>query len=123
MEISTGAMKLNDLGDWIQYRVACECSHPECDAALIFELEEEDGSIIVTFYKKMRLTSYWSAKNWFHEKWLRICKAFRLLMTGVIEVEDDMIFVEGKNLETLYQVLHEGIMYLNIHKDRKHYWK
>lgn len=67
-----GIMQTNDWGDSKVYRVACECSNPDCDHNVWVEADEHD--ISVTIYTTTR-TNFWSKSRW-HHIWTLLTKGY-----------------------------------------------
>jgi len=89
-------MKMDEYKDHIQYRAACQCGNPDCDMHLFFEVDKELNNITLQIYKNLTWASYWQSTNWFHEMWVRIKTAFKILFTGYIRVEETFIMQENQ---------------------------
>lgn len=62
-KISTGVMDLTreNQGDFVYYRVACDCSSQECDCVIQMEYDKDFGDISISFYKDLHTEQkYWS---------------------------------------------------------------
>lgn len=78
-----GILKTNDWGDTKVYRVACECSSPECDHNVWVEVD--DHNVTVTVYTTTR-TNFWSKTRWQH--------IWTLLTKGYIDTESTICLKE-----------------------------
>lgn len=78
-----GILKTNDWGDTKVYRVACECSNPDCDHNVW--IEADDHNVTVTVYTTTR-TNFWSKTRWQH--------IWTLLTKGYIDTESTICLTE-----------------------------
>lgn len=92
--VSNRIMKLEENKKAVMFRAACDCTDQDCDMTI--DMEVDDGFLYLTLFKKLRWSSYWNCKNWFHDKWLRIKCCLKLLFTGYIEVEESFLMRENQ---------------------------
>ena len=108
---SYGIMKIadwelgNKRGQGAMYRMPCSCGSPDCDMTLCFDLE--DGICMLHLYKNLEWADHWKKKWWHQRMWLRIKAATKLLFTGWIELEDEMV-LDQKQIPDVILALQES---------------
>lgn len=95
-------------GPSIFYKVECDCGGE--DDILTFELEfdKDFGDITLHHYCKMQWADYWGFPNFFQKYWRRIKCAFKVLFTGYIEVDHEMIIYGEPHVQSIIDAYIEG---------------
>lgn len=97
----------NKHGGGASYRIACDCHDPDHDAVIMFDLE--DGIFEIHFYKKLSWSTWWRSEHWYQRAWLRIKAATKILFTGWIELEDELV-VGVDSIPDIIKVFEEAKM-------------
>lgn len=110
-EISKNVMRKNyDL-----WTVACDCGSNDCEPMISLEVDHEDGSMSVVFYKKM-----WTKHSGWHDNrivaaiadyYVRMKVALKVLFMGYYEIEGDMILRDEDHINAMIQALEEAKVY------------
>ncbi len=82
-------LKTHEFEDSVFFRVPCGCGYPEHDVEMAFNLRTREGKF-PDFTLDLTFKVYYTAFRF----WERITKAFRILVTGTIEYEGDVILNE-----------------------------
>lgn len=94
------------------YKIACSCGDPTHECTIIFELE--DGIAEMHFYKRLNW-SPWYKDQWFHKIWERIKAASKILFTGWIEMEDELV-VDYKYIPDIIKAFEESKQMIEIYE-------
>ena len=113
-KISFRTMKLNEYEDAVVYRIPCDCQDSECDVILNFEIDKKINAIYITFYKTIHWSSYWMPKDksWLGKLMFRIKESLKMLFTGHIQMQGDMVILDPKHIEAFEMAIKEGKEYL-----------
>jgi len=95
-----------DFGKSIFYQVGCGCGNKECN--MVVELEYDEGTMYLNFYKDVAFSVYWNDTNIFTRTWRRIKYALRILFTGHIELEETHVFHDPEHIDAFIEALLEG---------------
>jgi hypothetical protein len=97
------------------FRVACDCGSPEHDLIVWFDKEIDD--LTVQFYCDVTaINPYWSDFSFlgfFKKHWWNFKKGLKLIFTGDLEFQHDLILGNKKHIDSLIAVLEEGKAMLN----------
>lgn len=110
MGITRKVMQLYETKDVVVYRVACDCIDPKCDAVVEIEWDSKLNVVSLSIYKKMTVRYIWGLDSWLEDLWNRLKIAVKILFTGYLETEGNMLFLERKHLEMFLHAIKEGIL-------------
>ena len=106
-ELPTGVMKVKDYPNGDSYwRVACECSDPNHDAELWFEVDKEYGDMSLNMSMEIGFYPNWNLNRW--DAFTRQLKtAIKVLFTGRFTTQGSLLLSE-ENVKALEFALTEG---------------
>lgn len=111
-------MSLGAVGKSVFYRVACDCTDPDCDLTLELEANPEDGALYLYMYKKLRNSAYWGyTSDWEPFEWLRVLlnkfrMCWQIVVNGYIEENETLIIKDEEHIESLMKALDEGLLFI-----------
>jgi len=102
----------------VWYRLSCDCMDDEHNTVIALSLED-NGILELAFYKKMSIDLHYygiSYKNTILERVKgnfdvivdRIKKSFKLLFTGTLEIQSDVVLYGEEHVDSLIECLYEG---------------
>lgn len=114
--ISNNVMKLNEWGESILYRVACQCSDPQCDLLIELCINEDDPSLGLTLhmYKDLTASSYSldycnsDFLEFFRVLWNKIKMCSKIIFKGYIKETGELIITSNKHVNAFIEALQEG---------------
>lgn len=96
------------------YQLLCNCGDPEHNWTVDIELDKEWGPQ-VTIYGDMYYYESYSYGNFFSDLWVRITNfkrrlgaVIRLLFTGYLKMNTDLLIMDEKHLDSFMGILEEG---------------
>lgn len=96
----------------VMYRVGCDCLSTDHEATLSLEYNHDLSCVTMTLYKNVAFISYLYDEKKIIDKlrmfWYRLKNAIKLLFTGYLEMEGDLIFDGPDHIDSLIQALKEG---------------
>ena len=101
-------------GTDVRARFICGCTDSGCDVHIDCEYNTEDDELVLMFYKKLKWhESYMTEKNTFFERLSdrlsgykeRFIVACRVLFTGYIDVESDILIHGEKDINSFIELL------------------
>jgi len=119
---SFGIMKTyDDNRSMLSYTLACNCGSPDCAVRIDYEVEKDGFYISMCFSKKL-IWSYNSGINYWTEKSLfrkyiqrptqifsaRFKAALRIMFTGYIDVDGDIILQDERHIQAISDGLQEA---------------
>ena len=136
-KFSKRVMLVNDYGDSITYRCACDCGEAEHDVYIDFEYDKKMSMLFLNFYKdiyffdgfrqnvlwfddvikKVKEKMYKEAIYDFLDDTLfyywknfryRLRKAVRIIFTGYLEMNDEFILQDIEHIDNFIKALEEG---------------
>ena len=108
--ITTGVMKVADYEDAVFYRVACDCTDADHDVTIELEYDKDFNNIYLNFYRKARVWSiYWESSNVFKRIYGRFKSALKILVSGVIEYEDELNLSNPEHVRNFISALEAGL--------------
>ncbi len=116
-------MNLGAVGKSIFYRMACDCTDPDCDLTMEFEANPNDKALYVYLSKKLRNSAYWGySEDWelfdcISFNWLRILinkfkMCWQIVVNGYIEVEETFIIKEEHHINSFFDAVEEGVSFI-----------
>jgi hypothetical protein len=111
-------MNFGAVGRSIFYRIACDCTDPDCDMTLELENNPTDHIFYLHMTKKLRNSAYWGCKyNWGWFDWVeplvsKIRMCWQIIVHGYIEVMESLVIKDEERIKELQNVLDEGIIFL-----------
>ena len=120
-------MKFGQIGQSIFYRVACDCTDPQCDITLDLEYDEDIKRVCLNMYKTLRASAHWDyTGRWGWFDWVRILlnkikMCWTITTKGYIELSETFFLCEEKQIDDFINALHEGrkILLENRGKDNE----
>jgi hypothetical protein len=113
--LSYRVMKTHDSGKAVYYSVACDCL--DNDHQLDLEIEVDDFPIMTLhFYGKMDLPVYWGCTNIASMAWVRVKTAFKILLTGWVDIQNEFILREEAHIDSFIAALEEGKKRVRAHE-------
>ena len=106
--ISTGVMKTNEWENEVMYRVMCECGSNEHDATISMEYDKELNFFSLIFWKNLCWCSRWGTDKWYEKLWKRVSCSLKMLFTGYIEVEEEMLIRDLNHIDDFITALIDG---------------
>lgn len=106
--ISKNVMKTDEYSGTVMYKFNCGCNDDDHITTIEFDYHKDSNDIDITFYKKMSWDSYWNLDNWYERLWSRIKVASKILFTGWIEVDTDVIIKDEEHITSFIEALQEG---------------
>lgn len=132
----------------ISYRLGCDCGEPDHDAHIDIEYDKDLDMVSLIFYKNLSFMPYvYHHENWiddtkelFNEKkfWTaiscclnntigfclrsflyRLKYSLKLLATGYLEFEADLIIQEPEHIKNLIDALKEGQLLMEERKQKE----
>jgi hypothetical protein len=107
----TKIMLLDDVGDEIIYRAACDCCNPEDDVWIDIEYNKSINYVTLLFMTKTHYT-YRPWDSTFMEKiryyGRRICDSIILLFGGRIELESTFMMKDKEHIESFLTAINKG---------------
>lgn len=100
------------------YRYACSCGDPTCDLSLYFENNKEQY-ITLNMYKTLTVSDFCYTDNWFVSIFKRISLAIKLLFTGELKAEGELVITSEEDIRSLINGLNEGIKCIKFNNDNK----
>lgn len=108
--ISNRVMKIGDYKGMILYRAACACGSTNHDLTLVLEYDEKVGDITLSIYNDTEwLSDFTSRLNPFQKLWERIKAALRILFTGYLSTQSELIIDSEEQIIELKRALEEGV--------------
>ena len=108
-EMPFKAMIISESKEWISYRLACSCTSPDHDVHIDIELDKECDIVTLTFYKKMQYADWWGIEqNFIRRIWRRISGAWKLIWSGEIELEEEMLLMEERHIDSFIAILNKA---------------
>ena len=108
-EMPFKAMIISESKEWISYRLACSCTLPDHDVHIDIELDKEHDIVTLTFYKKMRYADWWGVnQNFIRRIWRRILGVWKLIWFGEIELEEEMLLMEERHIDSFIAILNKA---------------
>jgi len=102
------------------YRYACSCGDPKCDIGLYFDYAGP-GYITLNMYKTLTVSDFCIDENWFSMVYTRIKLSLKLLFTGELTVEGDLVVTSEEDVKSLIDGLYEGIEHIRkSNNDKEH---
>jgi hypothetical protein len=114
-------MNFGELGDSIFYRVACDCSDPQCDMTLEFEYDPDYNAIYLNLYNNLIASAHWGYTTkwgWFDFVRVLINKVtmcWKIITVGYIEVSSGFILKDKKQINDFITALETGKKHI-LHK-------
>jgi len=104
---------LSEYDDWIFYRATCSCLNPDHSIDMVLEYDFELNIVTLSLNKNLYYCAhfgiyYGDKLYWIKNIWNRIKGAVKLLLTGYIEVSEEFLFTEKKQLDAFIAALQEG---------------
>ncbi|MGB2828408.1 MAG: hypothetical protein WBC50_09490 [Dehalococcoidales bacterium] len=99
-------METGKYDDAIFYRVDCACSSDRCGLHMELSYEKDINELSLYLYKNLSFRSYNSSR--IVSAWLRIKGALKILFTGYIEVNEDLLIEGGEHIDNFIKALEEG---------------
>jgi len=103
--------------DSIWYKLDCDCAAYDHNCMIEIEYDTAFDIINLGFYKTVSFDwwkhnleydgPFWRVKNY----WNRIKKAFILLFTGEMEMEEFLIFTKEEHINDFIEAMQEGLEY------------
>jgi hypothetical protein len=118
-----GFNNIGDPGASIYYRIACNCTDPQCDMHL--ELESEINQIYLNISKKLVASAQWGyTGEWYVSDFIRVFinkmrMICRILFFGYIEVNETLILEGSDHVDEFIAALEEGKRFL-IESEKKY---
>lgn len=120
--------KVSLMGVWdhsssVWYNVDCDCNSPEHRCGIEIEFDKEINMISLHFYKTVSF-DWWKydvdkISGRLQNLWNRIKKSCKLLFTGELEMEDELIMMEFDHIESFIEALQEGLEYCKAEKIKR----
>jgi hypothetical protein len=107
------------------YRIACDCTSPECDLTLELEKDPDGDFIYLNLYKKLRANAYWGySTDWEPFEWLRVLMnkirmCCHIIFNGYIEVSEGFVIRGEDQINAFEEALFEGLEYLQTKEDER----
>ncbi len=116
-KLGTKAMKMMEWkGNYVWYKIACDCGAGECDSTIAFEIDKDFGDIEVNFYQNIKWADYWKNEWFFTRWWARIKVALKVLWTGEMRLEGGFIVQGEDHMNSFVDAVQEG-------RDKMIQWK
>jgi hypothetical protein len=115
-ETSWGVMKEREYKNSVWYRLACNCQDPEDDAHIEIEIDKDVQMMTLTFGRRFRIfynSSYTDEvfekiKNWVRSMKWRLSLVIKMLFTGYIKIDSELIILDVKHIDSYIKALQEG---------------
>ncbi len=111
----------HQLENQIMFRAVCGCVDPYHDQQLTIELldfGDKQGMLELSIDHKMTYPD-WKENNWFKKIWKRIKLSFKLLFTGIVELEGGFAFSGEDAILDYTKAIHSGMKKLKQMKKRE----
>ena len=95
-----------DFGKSIFYQVGCGCGNKDCNMEV--ELEYDEGTMYLNFYKDVAISVYWDDHRFLSKLWRRIKYALRILFVGYIKMQETHVFNDPEHIDAFIDALKEG---------------
>ena len=110
--ISYKTMKLDEIGNSIYYRVACQCGSQDCDLVLELEYDKDFDCINIRMYKKLHASAHWG-DYWDHFDFIRVLwnkiKMCSIVMTkGYVEITEETMIQGEEHIDSFISALQQG---------------
>ena len=104
--ISDKVMKTIEGKDYVFYEVACACGSPDHNLILEMVYDKDIKMVSLTMYQKL-YRQYWG-NVWYKNLYKRIKASLRLLFTGKIETEGELLIKGRGHINDFIKALIEG---------------
>jgi len=107
-----GVSLSHQFDDYISYNIECDCGSKDCGLTMTIECDTKWGIIELHFYNNARF-DYWRYSdpgivNYFKRIIYRWKKAIKLIFTGKISLENDMVLVDIDHINNFIEAMQEG---------------
>ena len=111
-KINLRTMKLDEIGDSVYYRIACQCGNQDCDLTLEMEYDKDFDAINVRMYKKLHASTHWG-EGWTYFDFIRVLwnkiKMSSIVITkGYIEVVEETMIQGEEHIDSFIEALQQG---------------
>lgn len=98
------SVKMKEFPNFIWTRTLCDCGQPNCCMDFMFELD--DGYLSLSISGEVRTYAFYSHRNWFDRQWWKLKAIVKLLFTGNIEMQADIV-LDRENRDKFFSVIEE----------------
>ncbi len=119
-------MSLGAVGKSVFYRLACNCTDPQCDLTLELEANPNDKALYLHMYKDLRASAHWGyTESWYYFDWLRVLlnkikMCWQIVVNGYIEITEVLIIKDEEHIESFMKALDEGLLFVKwIHSQEE----
>ncbi len=111
-------MNFGAVGKSTFYRVACDCTDPQCDLTLEFEANPNDKALYLHMYKDLRASAHWGyTESWYYFDWLRVLlnkikMCWRIFTRGYIEVTESFIIRDEEHIMDFSKAVVQGLCFI-----------
>jgi len=107
--IEKNVMKIDKYENSITFRLACDCTDHDHDTTITFERDKKvEGMYFIYFHKMMVWSCYWGHNKWFPRQWRKIKALLKLLFTGYIEIDEEIVLRGEEHINSFIKALEEG---------------
>ena len=117
-KISYGVMKTNEYGNEIIYRVMCDCGEGEHDVSVSIEYDKDINMLQLAFYKRICWCSRFGVTKWYEKIWKKLSCSLKMLFTGYIELEEELLIRDKKHIDNFISALIDGKELLSKGEER-----
>jgi len=107
-KISKGVMKTSEWENEVTYRVMCDCGSNDHDASVSMEYDKELNYFSLVFWKNICWCSRWGVDTWYEKLWKRVSCSLKMLFTGYIEVEEELLIRDLDHIDDFITALIDG---------------
>lgn len=107
-----GVSRQANFSDSVCYKIDCDCGNSDCAISMWMEYNKECNSIFLHMYQNTKFDSWRYSDNGFINMIKRIIykwkQAIRLIFTGEISLEGELVLINLDHINSVIEALQEG---------------
>ena len=107
-----GVSRQSNYSDSICYKIDCDCGNSDCGISMWMKYNKECNSIFLSMYQNTKFDSWRYSDNGFINMIKRIIykwkQAIRLIFTGEISLEGELVLINLDHINNVIEALQEG---------------